>query len=81
MTRNSRRIRRDRAGTRPTRRLRTSPTWTKTGISSRTKIAKTKTEGLFVAGELRTKPVRQVATAVADGAIAATNASIYLESL
>ena len=42
---------------------------------------KTKTEGLFVAGDCRTKPVRQVATAVADGAIAATNASIYLESL
>ena len=33
---------------------------------------KTKTEGLFVAGDCRTKPVRQVATAVA---------SIYLESL
>ena len=42
---------------------------------------KTKTEGLFVAGDCRTKAVRQVATAVADGAIAATNASIYLESL
>ncbi len=42
---------------------------------------KTKTEGLFVAGDCRTKGVRQVATAVADGAVAATNASIYLESL
>lgn len=42
---------------------------------------KTKTEGLFVAGDCRTKAVRQVATAVSDGAIAATNASIYLESL
>ncbi len=42
---------------------------------------KTKTEGLFVAGDCRTKAVRQVSTAVADGAIAATNASIYLESL
>ena len=42
---------------------------------------KTRTEGLFVAGDCRTKPVRQVATAVADGAIAATNASLYLESL
>lgn len=40
---------------------------------------KTKTEGLFVAGDCRTKAVRQVATAVADGAIAATNASVYLE--
>lgn len=42
---------------------------------------KTKTEGLFVAGDCRTKAVRQVATAVADGAVAATNASVYLEGL
>ncbi len=42
---------------------------------------KTKTEGLFVAGDCRTKAVRQVSTAIADGAIAATNASMYLESL
>ena len=42
---------------------------------------KTKTEGLFVAGDCRTKPVRQVITALADGAVAATNASIYLEKL
>lgn len=42
---------------------------------------KTRTEGLFVAGDCRTKAVRQVSTAIADGAIAATNASIYLESL
>ena len=42
---------------------------------------KTRTEGVYVAGDCRTKAVRQVATAVADGAIAATNASIYLESL
>lgn len=42
---------------------------------------RTKTDGLFVAGDCRTKAVRQVATAVADGAVAATNASVYLESL
>ena len=42
---------------------------------------KTKTEGLFVAGDCRTKAVRQVATAVGDGAIAATNACVYIESL
>lgn len=42
---------------------------------------KTKTEGLFVAGDCRTKAVRQVVTAVADGGVAATNACLYLESL
>ena len=42
---------------------------------------RTKTEGLYVAGDCRTKSVRQVVTAVADGGIAATNASLYLESL
>lgn len=42
---------------------------------------KTKTEGLFVAGDCRTKAVRQVITAVSDGGIAATNASLYVESL
>lgn len=41
----------------------------------------TKTEGLFVAGDCRTKSVRQVVTAVADGGIAATKACLYLESL
>ena len=42
---------------------------------------KTRTPGVFVAGDCRTKAVRQVSTAVSDGAIAATNASLYLESL
>ena len=42
---------------------------------------KTRTAGVFVAGDCRTNAVRQVATAVSDGAIAATNASLYLESL
>ena len=42
---------------------------------------KTKTEGLYVAGDCRTKAVRQVVTAVADGGVAATNASIYIQSL
>lgn len=40
---------------------------------------KTKTDGLFVAGDCRTKHIRQLATAAADGAITATNASIYLK--
>ncbi len=42
---------------------------------------KTKTEGLYVAGDCRTKAVRQVATAIGDGAVAGTNASMYIESL
>ncbi len=42
---------------------------------------KTKTQGLFVAGDCRTKAVRQLTTACADGAIAATAASTYVESL
>ena len=41
----------------------------------------TKTEGVFVAGDCRTKGVRQVVTAVADGGVAATKATLYLESL
>ena len=41
---------------------------------------KTRTPGVFVAGDCRTKAVRQVSTAVSDGAIAATNASLYLET-
>jgi len=41
---------------------------------------KTKTEGLFVAGDCRTKAVRQVATAVADGAVAALAACDYIDA-
>ena len=52
-----------------------------TGYIIADESCKTKTEGLFVAGDCRTKAVRQVSTAVSDGAIAATNASLYLESL
>ena len=42
---------------------------------------KTKTAGLFVAGDTRKKAVRQVATAICDGAVAGTNAVNYLNSL
>ena len=42
---------------------------------------KTKTDGLFVAGDCRTKTVRQVSTAIGDGAVAATGACLYVESL
>lgn len=39
------------------------------------------TQGVFVAGDCRTKLVRQIATAVSDGAVAAVNACRYLDSL
>ncbi len=42
---------------------------------------KTKTPGLFVAGDTRTKTVRQVATAICDGAVSATNACNYLHTI
>ena len=41
----------------------------------------TKTKGLFVAGDCRRKTVRQVTTAMCDGAVAATNACNYLNTL
>ena len=41
----------------------------------------TRTSGLFVAGDVRAGVLRQVATAVSDGAIAATSALHYLEGL
>ena len=41
----------------------------------------TKTNGIFVAGDCRTKTVRQVATAAADGAIAALAAVEYLDTV
>ena len=37
-----------------------------------------KTPGLYVAGDVRQKPLRQILTAASDGAIAATSASTYL---
>lgn len=38
----------------------------------------TETPGLFVAGDARSKPLRQIVTAAADGAIAATSAAAFL---
>lgn len=38
----------------------------------------TRTPGLFVAGDARQKPLRQVITAASDGAVAATSAASYL---
>lgn len=40
---------------------------------------RTKTEGIFTAGDCRTKAVRQLATAAADGAVAALAACAYLD--
>ena len=37
--------------------------------------------GVFVAGDCRTKKVRQIATAVSDGAVAAVNACRYIDNL
>ena len=41
----------------------------------------TKTKGIYVAGDCRTKQVRQLTTAVGDGAIAAMNAVNYINNL
>ncbi len=44
-------------------------------------IPKTEHKGIFVAGDCRTKSVRQVTTAAADGAVAALSACRYVDSL
>ncbi len=41
----------------------------------------TKTDGIFVAGDCRTKAIRQISTAVADGSISAISACRYIDSL
>ena len=41
----------------------------------------TRTPGLFCAGDVRTKPLRQVVTAASDGAVAAASAATYLSRL
>ena len=43
-------------------------------------LLKTNVEGIFVAGDVRKKHLRQIATAVGDGAVAAFSAKHYLES-
>ena len=50
------------------------------GIVTDARMA-TRTPGLYVAGDVRSTVLRQVATAVSDGAIAATSALHYLEGL
>ena len=41
---------------------------------------KTNIDGVFAAGDVRVKSLRQVVTAVADGAIAAVQAEKYIEN-
>ena len=42
---------------------------------------KTSIPGIFAAGDLRTKALRQIVTAVADGAVAAQQAEEYIAGL
>ncbi len=41
----------------------------------------TNLEGVFAAGDIRVKPLRQVVTAVSDGAVAAVEAEKYVERM
>ena len=50
----------------------------KAGYAISDRLMNSKTEGLFIAGDCRDKDVRQCATAISDGAIAATSAIKYL---
>ena len=51
------------------------------GYADSSEDCKTVTEGIFVAGDCRSKRIRQVATAAADGAIAALAACDYIDNL
>lgn len=53
----------------------------KQGYFVATEDCKTKTSGIFVAGDCRAKIVRQVATAIGDGAVAGTQAVNYLNTI
>ena len=44
-------------------------------------LPESKSQGIFVAGDCRTKAVRQVPTATADGAVAALAACRFIDSL
>lgn len=48
------------------------------GFIEATEDTKTPVDGIFVAGDCRTKPLRQVVTAVSDGAVAAIMAEEYI---
>lgn len=51
------------------------------GYAVADETCKTKANGIFTAGDCRTKRIRQVATAAADGAVAALAACDYIDSL
>ena len=51
------------------------------GYAVSNESCQTKTSGVFVAGDCRTKKIRQVATAMADGAISALAACDYVDGL
>lgn len=51
------------------------------GYANSQEDCKTKTEGIFVAGDCRKKGIRQVATAVSDGAVASVTACDYVDGL
>lgn len=51
------------------------------GYASADEACLTGTNGIFVAGDCRTKKIRQVATAAADGAVAALAACDYVDTL
>lgn len=53
----------------------------KDGYIEANETCETKTPGLFVCGDCRTKQVRQLTTACGDGAIAGTKASTYCSTL
>ncbi len=53
----------------------------KAGYAASGEDCRTRTPGLFVAGDCRTKTVRQLTTASADGAVAALSACEYLDGI
>lgn len=53
----------------------------KQGFAVCDEYMQTSVPGIFAAGDLRVKPLRQVVTAVADGAIAITGVRQYLAGL
>ena len=50
-------------------------------VSAEDCLPKTDLKGIFVAGDCRTKTIRQITTATADGAVAALNACRFIDSL